>query len=187
MSLKPPHALCLAAAFTAEECERLIPYAPPSYGAGVEAGLGVGAPGGAIRQATLAWLADEPALAWLSTRLTQLMAEAQRRGWAFELDGFLESAQVARYDVGGHYDWHIDRGSAAISQQRKLAVVVQLSPENAYSGGDLQLNPAGHRLSSPRTQGSAMVFPSYVLHRVTPVVSGTRFSLTQWIHGPHFV
>ncbi|MBC7479423.1 MAG: 2OG-Fe(II) oxygenase, partial [Pseudorhodobacter sp.] len=32
----------------------------------------------------------------------------------------------------------------------------------------------------------AAVFPSFVLHRVTPVTAGERWSLTLWSHGPAF-
>jgi PKHD-type hydroxylase len=34
-----------------------------------------------------------------------------------------------------------------------------------------------------RQKGSALLFPSYMLHRVTPVTSGTRKSLVLWVGG----
>ena len=37
-----------------------------------------------------------------------------------------------------------------------------------------------------RNKGTAMYFPSYVLHEVTPVIKGTRISLVGWITGPAF-
>ena len=37
-----------------------------------------------------------------------------------------------------------------------------------------------------REQGCCTVFPSYVLHQVTPVTKGTRYSLVAWIGGPDF-
>jgi PKHD-type hydroxylase len=30
------------------------------------------------------------------------------------------------------------------------------------------------------------LFPSFVLHRVTPVTKGTRYSLVAWVSGPPF-
>lgn len=151
------------------------------------AGLVGGAGNTGIRQTEIAWIADTAAMAWIYKRLIRLTADAQRDGFGFILDGFEEDAQVARYLVNGHYDWHSDRGGAGVGQRRKVTVVVQLSPEADYTGGVLELNPAGHPFPAPRSQGSAIVFPSYVLHRVTPVTSGARYSLTQWIHGPDFV
>ena len=37
-----------------------------------------------------------------------------------------------------------------------------------------------------RKQGTAIAFPSYVLHGVKPVTTGTRYSLVAWITGPEF-
>ena len=36
---------------------------------------------------------------------------------------------------------------------------------------------------APRDLGGVIVFPSFVLHRVTPVTRGIRHSLNAWIHG----
>jgi len=38
--------------------------------------------------------------------------------------------------------------------------------------------------SGPR--GALIAFPSYVLHRVTPIESGTAKSLVIWVNGPQF-
>ena len=35
-------------------------------------------------------------------------------------------------------------------------------------------------------QGSIVVFPSFVYHRVKPVTKGTRYSLVIWINGEPF-
>ena len=35
-------------------------------------------------------------------------------------------------------------------------------------------------------QGSFIMFPSYMKHRVTPVTSGTRYSAVTWAYGPSF-
>ena len=34
--------------------------------------------------------------------------------------------------------------------------------------------------------GRVVAFPSYVLHRITPVTLGVRRSLVAWISGPRF-
>jgi PKHD-type hydroxylase len=34
--------------------------------------------------------------------------------------------------------------------------------------------------------GNAIVFPSYIAHRVLPITSGMRQALVAWIHGPAF-
>ena len=35
-------------------------------------------------------------------------------------------------------------------------------------------------------QGTIIIFPSMLQHRVTPVTNGTRYSLVQWFSGPNF-
>ena len=31
-----------------------------------------------------------------------------------------------------------------------------------------------------------IIFPTYMVHRVKPLKSGTRYSLVGWIGGPHY-
>jgi predicted 2-oxoglutarate/Fe(II)-dependent dioxygenase YbiX len=35
-------------------------------------------------------------------------------------------------------------------------------------------------------RGTVIAFPSYVLHRVTPIESGVRKALVVWVAGPEF-
>lgn len=39
---------------------------------------------------------------------------------------------------------------------------------------------------SPRNRGAVMVFPSCVLHRVSPCTKGTRKAMVAWTTGPQF-
>ena len=38
----------------------------------------------------------------------------------------------------------------------------------------------------PRGKGVAVLFPSYMMHRVSPVTKGTRKSLVLWVGGEHY-
>jgi PKHD-type hydroxylase len=69
-----------------------------------------------------------------------------------------------------------------VQNQRKISVTVQLSHPDEYVGGDLQFN-LGQQMTAPRIQGAAVIFPSFYLHRVTPVVKGTRKSFVLWVGG----
>jgi PKHD-type hydroxylase len=121
-------------------------------------------------------------------RMMRVVAQANRESFGFDLDEFAESPQVARYGAEreGHFDWHSDIGAGALAQKRKLTVVVQLSDHGDYDGGVLEVWPDSHVRSAPRERGTAVIFPSFCLHRVTPVTRGTRWSLTLWSHGPAF-
>ena len=91
---------------------------------------------------------------------------------------------VLRYEAGtnDHFRPHIDVGST--NSTRKLSFVVQLTDPNTYQGGDLVFSDLGR--SAPREQGTLIVFPSFLKHVVSPVVSGTRHALVSWLHGPTF-
>ena len=69
--------------------------------------------------------------------------------------------------------------SARGDQNRLLSASVQLIAGDAYTGGALQVFTA----NATRKQGSAVIFPSYQLHRVYPVQSGERFALVAWMRG----
>jgi PKHD-type hydroxylase len=91
--------------------------------------------------------------------------------------------QFTAYDEqGSHYDWHMDCGEGNLSR-RKLSMTIQLSDPEGYSGGNLELLYGRHPVTVERKRGTLVAFPSYTLHRVTPVTAGVRYSLVLWISG----
>ena len=106
--------------------------------------------------------------------------------FGFELTGFGEHLQYARYASGkGHYDWHVDSGPD-VTSLRKLSIIVQLTDEAEYDGGDVEFQGPGAITRLPRKQGTLAVFSPFLLHRVTAVTRGERKSLVAWITGPPF-
>jgi len=100
--------------------------------------------------------------------------------------------QVAEYreheaGFGWHHDDPMYSYSNVICNGRKLTLVFQLSNENTYQGGVLEINPYGkykEPIKASNIQGTCIAFPSFFMHRVTPITSGTRYSLTVWGKGP---
>ncbi|MGB0178111.1 MAG: 2OG-Fe(II) oxygenase, partial [Owenweeksia sp.] len=82
-------------------------------------------------------------------------------------------------------DWHMDFGAGEISH-RKLSMTVQLSDPADYEGGDLEFMINQKVVTAPRTRGTVIVFPSFILHRVTPVTKGVRHSVVGWVSGTPF-
>lgn len=176
----------IPAAFTPAECRHIVEIAQAE--APVEAGLVGARADHNIRRAEVAWLDEREGAGWVMDRLLRLVAQANREVFDFDLTEFAESAQVARYGAerAGHFGWHADVGDGVVARRRKLTMVVQLSEPEAYEGGTLELW-AGHApVAADRAQGAAVLFPGFVLHRVTPVTGGERSSLTIWAHGPEF-
>ena len=173
-------------ALSPAECDALV--ALCAEGPLLDAGLVRATTAHQIRRAELSWLDDLPQAAWVMDLMIRVVAEANRESFGFDLTDFAESPQVARYTAlrEGHFDWHSDIGAGLLAAKRKLTVVVQLSDPATYQGGTLELRPDSTRREAPRTLGTAIIFPSFTLHRVTPITAGTRWSLTLWSHGPAF-
>ena len=115
--------------------------------------------------------------------------EANKEMYNFDLNFMPEQIQYTEYygTDKGHYDWHMDIGSQGFMPSRKLSVTVQLSGPDEYDGGDLQFWTGGqYPISGPRGKGNVVIFPSFLLHRVTPVIKGTRKSFVLWLGGGHY-
>ena len=144
--------------------------------------LGAGQNDASIRRSQIAFL-DKTQYAWLYRRLWETALELNRRFFCVDISGIEGNLQIARYDAtdNGFYHWHTDFGDVAPG--RKISISVQLSQSEDYEGGDLELLYREEPAKSERSRGALIAFPSFVLHRVTPVTRGTRWSLVGWITG----
>jgi PKHD-type hydroxylase len=138
-----------------------------------------------IRDSKNSWILPSDDSHWIFRRVTDVIVDLNSKYFKFDLYGFIEGFQFTRYDApGGKYDQHIDRGLNTWT--RKLSFTLQLSDPKDYVGGDLELYYGKDPTVPNKEQGFVTVFPSYVMHRVTPVTKGTRYSLVAWITGPSF-
>lgn len=139
------------------------------------------------RTCRVAWIEASPAAGWLFEGLGNYVRELNRDYFGFDLWG-LQSLQYTIYDGterGAFYDWHIDTMGKGNQGQRKLSFVLQLSEPQDYEGGELWLH-GKYEVCVPKRRGLLYAFPSYTLHRVTPVTKGVRKTLVGWIVGPQF-
>lgn len=135
------------------------------------------------RISEVGWIMAHNESMWLYDKITKMVMEANDAMWGFDLLGYHDNLQYTTYyGGGGHYDWHTDVGPGMAN--RKISVVVQLSDPTEYTGGMLNLNGGMGILEAPKEKNTVIIFPSFVLHRVTPVLTGTRKSLVTWIAGP---
>ena len=77
-------------------------------------------------------------------------------------------------------------------------MTISLSHPEEYEGGDLEFDLRNThdwelnktkgilKCTEIRPRGSIVVFPSFVWHRVAPVIRGTRYSLVVWNLGQPF-
>ena len=143
-----------------------------------------------IRTSKTAFITDT----WIKKDLQSFVKYANK-SWQFNLN-CNEDVQFTEYEPRGHYNWHNDSLKNPMNMknmQRKLSTVVQLSSPEDYEGGDLKFNLRGLDSSNADTvmspppefkqQGSIVIFPSFLWHKVEPITSGKRYSLVMWTLG----
>ena len=136
------------------------------------------------RDCSLAYIGHND-LPWLFDELAYAIQEINKHHFNFDIWGLAEGLQFTEYNEPGHqYKIHSDKIFGF--NTRKLSCVLQLTDEEEYEGCDLELIYNEPYTKVPRTRGSLVVFPSYVTHRVTPLISGTRHSLVAWVNGKPF-
>lgn len=151
----------------------------------LERGVTFGANDVAIRDSFVQFLYPNEITNWLFDRIAGIVMAMNERYFHFDLSSLEQGLQFTRYQAPSeHYEWHVDR--APHSPCRKLSMSLQLSDPNDYSGGDLELWFGGEPSIAPRERGALTFFPSWAMHRVTPVTEGARYSLVCWISGPPF-
>lgn len=140
------------------------------------------------RRTKVGWLKNQPETSWLYDRIAFIARSLNSQFYRFNLYGFIEDFQYTLYEEGnqGFYTWHVDQNIKA-ECPRKLSLVLQLSDPSDYEGGDLEIMTNDNPATAAKQKGLVVAFPSYVLHRVTPVTKGTRQTLVVWCAGPDFV
>jgi PKHD-type hydroxylase len=142
-----------------------------------------------IRTSEVAWMRKN---AWnepLWERLSTVVAEVNRRYFHFDLSGFYEPFQLGMYreENQGHYSWHTDMAMSDNNVPRKLSMSLLLSDPSEFEGGNLEIKGINDEpMNLELRKGRAWFFPSWVLHRVSPVTRGVRKSLVVWVGGPPF-
>jgi PKHD-type hydroxylase len=142
-----------------------------------------------IRKSNVAFHSRTENTAWIFDRLNGVIEANNERYYQFDLNGY-ESFQYTTYDKTGKYGWHMDTAIGVapgnMQQTRKLSLTLCLNDD--YVGGEFQINTGNEKEPEtlPRKKGRAFIFPSFMIHQVTPVKKGVRKSLVVWVVGPKF-
>ncbi|NHN27512.1 2OG-Fe(II) oxygenase [Flavobacterium jejuense] len=138
-----------------------------------------------LRKSSVMFIDNTPENDWIYNKLAGLAIASNNERYWFDLLGFHQELQLTRYSEGDFFDWHLDFGAGEISA-RKLSMTIQLSDEDSYEGGDLQFMINNRIENAPRKKGTIIIFPSFIMHRVTPITKGTRQSIVGWVSGPPY-
>lgn len=171
--------------FSQEEIDKIIQMG--ESGIKLDATIGVDEVDTDYRSTEVSWIHHNNESDWLYGRISYIVQNLNGQYYGFDIHGLCESLQFSLYtsEKKGHYDWHQD-ASGVTASPRKLSIVIQLSDPSEYEGGELEILTSRETTPVVKQKGMATVFPSYILHRVTPVTSGVRKTLVAWITGPKF-
>ena len=140
--------------------------------------------GNTYRNSKVTWIKKWPEL---TQHIDRSISHFQNT-WGFDLKTF-EPLQYSQYNIGDHYDWHIDSHKKPYDNGliRKLSFTLCLNED--YEGGDFRISqphPNSDKVVvesfKPKT-GTMIVFPSHIWHKVGEVTKGTRKSLVGWVVG----
>jgi PKHD-type hydroxylase len=131
---------------------------------------------------------------WIFDRLNQVIDRLNSRFYNFDLNGysFFQYTEYYGHELG-KYDWHMDSYLGGhpngFTESRKLSITLLLNePGVDFEGGNFEINKGSQ--NDPDIidikKGMLIAFPSFLIHRVTPVTKGTRKSIVIWVQGPKF-
>jgi PKHD-type hydroxylase len=87
----------------------------------------------------------------------------------------------ARYVPGMQFGTHMDNPLMGPDHMRAdVSVTIFLSNPEDYDGGELVMETSGGETAYKLPAGSAVTYPTTMLHRVEPVTRGTREVAVTW-------
>ena len=186
---------------TKEECEIIIDYANKQKK--VIAKVGLNTLDKETRSNNIGWLSvsRDKSLGWLFNKIASVIYKSNKDVYNFHIIGLTEDIQFTEYcEIDDHYKWHTDCGGSNV---RKISASIQLSDPKDYEGCELEFAHYPHidetkketdisklqkeQSNIAKQQGSIIIFPSYLTHRVTQLKSGKRYSLVVWVGGNKFI
>lgn len=140
---------------------------------------------------------------WVPSFISNYVNVANEQMFEYELNAIhYTECHMLEYGPGHYYHWHCDAAventtlkpprtwqTTEMCNQdyvRKISFTLQLSNEDDYTGGDIQLVDSftNKMITVPKTRGTLILFDSRITHRVKPVKTGKRVALVGWALGP---
>jgi hypothetical protein len=119
--------------------------------------------------------------------LTGAMLDANNQIWQFNITNCSQSEYLI-YKEGYKYNSHTDVSWTTKYNQyeniRKLTAITLLNDD--FTGGKFYIETEMGRIYPEQTKGTIIVFPSFCIHGVEPVISGERHCVVSWFNGERF-
>jgi PKHD-type hydroxylase len=138
-----------------------------------------------VRKSKISWIKQKDN-EWIYQKVSEAIMQINSEYFNYDLT-YMQPLQFTTYELDNNfYGKHIDTSYMTQGSHRKLSFSILLSDPLSYDGGDLKMHLGDEPLVLPKSQGIMLGFPSYILHEVTQVTKGTRYSLVGWCCGPNF-
>lgn len=141
-----------------------------------------------IRNSDIAWVPfphQDQSYAYVYEDIQDFAVYCNDKFYNFDIQGIGEQIQYGSYSEKQHYDWHMDVGDDSMSI-RKFSISVALTDRQDYEGGDMLFKTGTSNTKIELDIGDAVIFPSWMLHKVEPITKGIRNSLVVWVTGPPY-
>ena len=113
------------------------------------------------RKSDIAWIKPSSETNFIFSKIIE-KTNYINKFYNFDVVGITEPIQFTSYDGSGneHYGWHLDM-DGGFQSRRKISIVIQLSDENEYEGGELQIDTCtldGQLTVGNKKRGSMIFF-----------------------------
>lgn len=178
-------------AFTAQECDRVLSLSKSEKSIQLSNANNDGIAKNHHHQAEMRSINYNDQTQWLWQRVVNNLTSANENWWGFDVYGIIEPLQLLCYDASKGKKGEKDRWEPHINNAhpfscRKISFSIELSDPNTYKGGELKVYASEKPVDFPNAKGTMIMFPSFFLSEVKPMVKGQRWVLIGWISGPQF-
>lgn len=137
------------------------------------------------RDSDISWIHHDQHSDWVYNRIANITSVVNHDNFMYNIDG-VDAFQYSKYGPDQHYTWHWDVEFGWQKWIRKISIVLMLSDQSEYEGGELEIVNNGNfdnKVSFRPNKGDMVFFASWMPHRVAPVRSGMRKTLVAWVMG----
>lgn len=117
-------------------------------------------------------------------KILNKIAFSANKYFKYDING-IEKAQIIRYKSPSKgYEYHMDIGPEGTAALRKISMSLLLNDD--YEGGEICFRSSESERCTRPKKGDAVLFSSFLSHKIKPVTKGERYACVAWFTGTPF-